>query len=74
MFSLLALLDLSVMGSPVEVRNSTITLPMTRRLTFSNVTDLLRHDEALVAALREYNTHGRRATVPLTTFHWGYTV
>ncbi|KAG2358808.1 aspartic peptidase domain-containing protein [Suillus spraguei] len=49
--SLLALLALSVTGSPVEVRNSFITVPMTRRLTFSNVTDILRHDEARVAAL-----------------------
>ncbi|KAG2361381.1 aspartic peptidase domain-containing protein [Suillus spraguei] len=47
---------------------------MTRRLAFSNVTDLLRHDEALVAALTEYSTHGRRVSVPLTNFHWGYTV
>ncbi|KAG2370366.1 family A1 protease [Suillus spraguei] len=67
------------MGSPIEVRNSPITLPMTRRLTFSNASDLLRHDEALVAALTEYSTHGRRVypgplPVPLESFHWGYTV
>ncbi|KAG2365455.1 aspartic peptidase A1 [Suillus spraguei] len=71
--SLLALLALSVTGSPVEVRNSFITVPMTRRLTFSNVTDILRHDEARVAAFREYSTHGRRADVPLTNANWGYT-
>ncbi|KAG2355053.1 aspartic peptidase domain-containing protein [Suillus spraguei] len=63
-----------VTGSPVEVRNSPITLPMTRRLAFSNVSDLLRHDEALIAALTEYNAHGRRDSVPLKNFHWGYTV
>ncbi|KAG2361605.1 aspartic peptidase domain-containing protein, partial [Suillus spraguei] len=51
-----------------------ITLPMTRRLAFSNVSDLLRHDEALIAALTEYNAHGRRDSVPLKNFHWGYTV
>ncbi|KAG2352026.1 aspartic peptidase domain-containing protein, partial [Suillus spraguei] len=73
--SLLALLALSVTGSPVEVRNSPITLPMTRRPAFSNVTDLLRHDEALIAALTEYSTHGRRAqSVPLTDFYGGYSV
>ncbi|KAG2358899.1 aspartic peptidase domain-containing protein [Suillus spraguei] len=35
---------------------------MTRRLTFSNVTDILRHDEARVAAFREY----RPASILLT--------
>ncbi|KAG2066085.1 aspartic peptidase A1 [Suillus decipiens] len=70
---LLALLAFSVTGSPVEVRNSTITLPMTRRLAFSNVTDLLRHDEARLAAFGEHSTRGRRGadipphpTVPLS--------
>ncbi|KAG2071090.1 hypothetical protein BDR04DRAFT_1117883 [Suillus decipiens] len=57
---LLALLAFSVTGLPVEVRNSPITLPMTRRLAFSNITDLLRHDEARLAAFGEYSTHGRR--------------
>ncbi|KAG2367080.1 family A1 protease [Suillus spraguei] len=47
---------------------------MTRRLTSSNVTDLLRHDKALVAALTEYSTHDRRASVPLINFQSGYTV
>ncbi|KAG2357431.1 aspartic peptidase domain-containing protein [Suillus spraguei] len=60
--SLFALLAFSIMGSPVEVHNSPITLPMTRRLTFSNVTDILRHDEARVAAFREY----RPASILLT--------
>ncbi|KAG2067461.1 acid protease, partial [Suillus decipiens] len=57
---LLALLAFSVTGSPVEVRNSPITLPITRRLAFPNVTDLLRHDEARLATFGEYGTHGRR--------------
>ncbi|KAG2357539.1 aspartic peptidase A1 [Suillus spraguei] len=70
----LALLALPVTGSPVEVRNSPITLPMTSRLAFSNVSDLLRHDEALIAALTQYNAHGRRDSVPLTNFDWGYSV
>ncbi|KAG2070101.1 acid protease [Suillus decipiens] len=33
---------------------------MTRRLAFSNITDLLRHDEARLAAFGEYSTHDRR--------------
>ncbi|KAG2354354.1 aspartic peptidase domain-containing protein [Suillus spraguei] len=73
--SLLVLLAFSITGSPVEVRNSFITLPMTRRSTFSNVTDILRHDEARVAAFMEYSTHGRRADVPLRYYlDMGYTV
>ncbi|KAG2358357.1 hypothetical protein BDR07DRAFT_1489556 [Suillus spraguei] len=56
--SLLALLVSSITGSPVEVRNSLITLPMTMRLTFSN----------------EYSTHGPRADLPLLNFGMGYTV
>ncbi|KAG2362658.1 aspartic peptidase domain-containing protein [Suillus spraguei] len=72
--SLLTLLPLSITVSPVEVRSSHITLPMTRRLKFSNFTELLQHDEARVAAFGDYSMHGRRAHVPLTNFHWGYTV
>ncbi|KAG2365442.1 family A1 protease [Suillus spraguei] len=74
--SLLALLAFSITGSPVEVRNSPITLPMTRRLPFSNVTEILRYDEARVAAFMEYSTHDRRnqEKVPLINIDWGYTV
>ncbi|KAG2358737.1 aspartic peptidase domain-containing protein [Suillus spraguei] len=72
--SLLALLTFSITGSSVEVRNSPITLPMARRLTSSNVTDILRHDKARVAAFREYSTHGRRANIPLTNSNLAYTV
>ncbi|KAG2067437.1 aspartic peptidase A1 [Suillus decipiens] len=57
---LLALLAFLVTGSPVDVRNSPITLPMTRRLAFSNITDLLKRDEARLAAFGEYSRHGRR--------------
>ncbi|KAG2069308.1 acid protease [Suillus decipiens] len=78
---LLALLAFSVTGAPVEVRDSTITLPMTRRLAFSNVTDLLRHDEARLAAFGEYSTRGRRGadafpypTVPLSQVDLGNTM
>ncbi|KAG2064473.1 aspartic peptidase A1 [Suillus decipiens] len=76
---LLALLAFSVTGSPVEVRNSTITLPMTRRLAFSNVTDLLRHDEARLVAFGKYSMRGRRGadtrphpTVPLSQAEFGF--
>ncbi|KAG2356830.1 aspartic peptidase A1 [Suillus spraguei] len=74
--SLLALLAFSITGSPAEVRNSPITLPMTRRLPFSNVTEILRSDEARVAAFMEYSTHGRRnrEKVPLININWAYAV
>ncbi|KAG2069306.1 acid protease [Suillus decipiens] len=78
---LLVLLAFSVTGSPVEVRDSTITLPMTRRLAFSNVTDLSRHDEARLAAFGEYSTRGRRGadahpypTAPLSQVDLGNTM
>ncbi|KAG2363427.1 hypothetical protein BDR07DRAFT_1471318 [Suillus spraguei] len=71
---LLALLALSITGSPVEVRNSFITLPMTRRLKFFNGTvDLLQHDEARVAAFRD-STDGQRVDVPVVSDKYGYTV
>ncbi|KAG2361235.1 hypothetical protein BDR07DRAFT_1461549 [Suillus spraguei] len=68
--SLLALLlasSLSITGSPVGVRNSSIIIPLTRRLNFSDGTiDLVQHDKARVAAFRDYNTHGRRAeSIPM---------
>ncbi|KAG2358165.1 family A1 protease [Suillus spraguei] len=72
--SLLIILTFSITASPVEVRNSPITLPMTRRLTSSNVTDLLRHDEARLAAFSEYSTHDRRAYVPLLNTELNYVV
>ncbi|KAG2068253.1 acid protease [Suillus decipiens] len=82
----LVLLAFSVTGSPVEVRNPPITLPMTGRLAFSNVTALLRPDsEARLAAFGEYSTHGRsdayirRPRIPLSQADlgggfFGYTV
>ncbi|KAG2078836.1 acid protease [Suillus decipiens] len=80
----LVLLAFSVTGSPVEVRNSPI-IRMTGRLAFSNITALLRHDEARLAAFGEYSTHGRseaytrRPKVPLSqadlgSGFFGYTV
>ncbi|KAG2355049.1 family A1 protease [Suillus spraguei] len=56
------LLALLITGSPVEVRNSPIILPHTRRLDLSNGTiDLVQHEKSRVTAFRDYNTHGRRA-------------
>ncbi|KAG2360352.1 hypothetical protein BDR07DRAFT_1408691 [Suillus spraguei] len=37
---------------------------MTRRLKFSNSTNLVQHDEARVAALMDYSPHGQRVDVP----------
>ncbi|KAG2361271.1 aspartic peptidase domain-containing protein [Suillus spraguei] len=65
---LILLLASSITGSPVEVRNPPIIIPLTRRLNFSNGTvDLVQHDRARVAAFRDYNTHGRRAeSIPMS--------
>src|SRR6267154_2885271 len=51
--SMTLLLTLSVAASPVDVRNSTITIPISRRLnTFNETMNILQHDEARVAALK----------------------
>ncbi|KAG2361480.1 aspartic peptidase A1 [Suillus spraguei] len=68
---LLTLLALSITGSPVSVRNSRITLPMTRRLKFSNSTNLVQQDEARVAAFMEYGTHAR---IPIENDGFNYMV
>ncbi|KAG2356775.1 aspartic proteinase [Suillus spraguei] len=74
--SLLTLLALSITitGSPVEVRNGRITLPMTRRLKFSNSSNLVQRDEARVAAFRDYSTHSQRAHIPSANDRLSYTV
>ncbi|KAG2067514.1 aspartic proteinase [Suillus decipiens] len=59
-------LALSTTGSPVEVRNSPITIPIVRRLNFSDGTiNLLQHDKARAAAFINPNTggHARRTIV-----------
>ncbi|KAG2362071.1 aspartic peptidase A1 [Suillus spraguei] len=71
---LLTLLALSVTGSPVEVRNSRITLPITRRLKFSNGTNQVQHNEARVGAFRDNSTHGRRDDIFLANEKWGYII
>ncbi|KAG2354489.1 aspartic peptidase A1 [Suillus spraguei] len=71
------LLALEITGSPVKVHNSPIILPLTKRLNVSNGTfDLVQHDEARVAAFRDYHTHGRRdESIPVLFAGWGkYTV
>ncbi|KAG2365274.1 aspartic peptidase domain-containing protein [Suillus spraguei] len=66
------LLALSITGSPVEVRNSPIILPLTRRLNFSDGTiNLVQHDKARVATFRDYNMHGRRAESICMTYSQG---
>ena len=55
MFSALTtlLLALSIAASPVEARNSPVTLPVARRLNTSNGTmNILQHDQARVGALK----------------------
>ena len=79
--SLLAtlLLALSIVASPV-VPNSTVTLPIARRLNTSNGTiNILQHDRARVAALkRSASPLDRRASVNVLimneVFHYLITV
>ncbi|KAG2368810.1 aspartic peptidase domain-containing protein [Suillus spraguei] len=69
------LLALSITGSPVEVRKSPITLLITRRLNVSNGTvNILQHDKARVAALRDSSKHGRYTdNTPVTNSFEYYT-
>ncbi|KAG2360775.1 aspartic peptidase domain-containing protein, partial [Suillus spraguei] len=61
------LLALSITGSPVEVRNSPVTLPIVGRLNFSNGTlSLLQHDKARVAAFRDPSRHRHTGDTPMT--------
>ncbi|KAG2141894.1 aspartic proteinase [Suillus clintonianus] len=74
------LLALSIAASPVEVRNSPITLPIARKLNVPNGTiNLLQRDKARVAAIkgRSFDTLNRRAasdSVPMTVDDtvWAY--
>ncbi|KAG2120499.1 aspartic peptidase domain-containing protein [Suillus discolor] len=69
------LLALSTTGSPIEVSNSPITLPIARRLSALNGTiNLLEQDRARVAALRlkgQNLKHGSRG-VPIANVATGY--
>ncbi|KAG2355852.1 aspartic proteinase [Suillus spraguei] len=73
---LTVLLALSITGSPVEVHNSPIILPLTRKLNSSNGTmNLVQHDKACVVTFRDYNMHGRRAeSIPMTYSRGRYIV
>ncbi|KAG2368815.1 hypothetical protein BDR07DRAFT_1477728 [Suillus spraguei] len=63
------LLTLSITGSPVEVRNSPITVPIVRRLNFSNSTvNLLQHDQARAAALKDRSRLHHAGYTPVTNY------
>ncbi|KAG2114209.1 aspartic peptidase domain-containing protein [Suillus discolor] len=71
------LLALSITGSPVEVNNSPITLPIARRLSVSNGTiNALEQDKARVAAfrLKDYNLKHGGHGVPVANVGNGYYV
>ncbi|KAG1795694.1 aspartic peptidase domain-containing protein [Suillus plorans] len=63
-------LALSIAGSPVEIDNSPITLPIARRLNVSNgPINLLQHDKARVTALKDnsFSTQGgHTGSTPVT--------
>ncbi|KAG2117960.1 aspartic peptidase domain-containing protein [Suillus discolor] len=63
-------LALSIAGSPVEIDNSPITLPIARRLNVSNgLINLLQRDKARVTALKDnsFSTQGgRTGSTPVT--------
>ncbi|KAG2072515.1 acid protease [Suillus decipiens] len=68
----LLLLALSITGSPVEVRNSPVTLPIVGRLNYANgTTSLLQHDRSRAAALRDSRTHDHAGS-PVTNTGGGY--
>ncbi|KAG2065013.1 aspartic proteinase [Suillus decipiens] len=66
------LLALSIAGSPVEVRNSPVTIPIVGRLNYANGTiSLLQHDRARAAAFKDSRRHGH-ASSPVTNNGIGY--
>ncbi|KAG1802548.1 aspartic peptidase domain-containing protein [Suillus subaureus] len=70
------LLALSIAASPVEIRNSPITLPIARRLNTSGGTiNILQHDQSRAAALKNVgeNTLNRRTgSIAVTNDAVGY--
>ncbi|KAG2366830.1 aspartic peptidase domain-containing protein [Suillus spraguei] len=70
------LLTSSITGSPIEVHNSLITIPLTRRLKFSNGTiNLSQHDNARMAAFRNYNTRRQYIDIiPVSNIYYGYNI
>src|SRR6267154_3244922 len=78
MFSafLLTTLALSIAASPVDVRNSVITLPIIRRLNTSNGTmNILEHDRARAAALKGISASPldrRASSIPIVNAAFNY--
>ncbi|KAG2063517.1 acid protease [Suillus decipiens] len=68
------LLVFSTTGSPVKANNSSISVPLTSRLYFSNGTnDLLEHDRAHVKALGDPSMRSQSSVnVPLTNDYRNY--
>ncbi|KAG2367624.1 aspartic proteinase [Suillus spraguei] len=70
------LLTLSIVASPVEIRNSPITLPIARRLNnFGGTINLLQHDQSRAAALKNVglDTLSRRTgSITVTNNAVGY--
>src|SRR6267154_3259029 len=67
---------LSVAASPVDVRNSVVTLPITRRLNTSNGTiNILEHDRARAAAFKGISASPldrRDASIPIVNVAFNY--
>ncbi|KAG2363722.1 hypothetical protein BDR07DRAFT_1281483 [Suillus spraguei] len=63
------LLASSITGSPIEISNSPITLPIVKRLITPSGTGnlLLQRDKARMAALRHPDTHGHTGSTPVQT-------
>src|SRR6267154_5151784 len=60
------LLALSIAASPVEIHNSPVTLRIVRRLNTSNGTmNILQHDQAHVAALKDRSPSPPGVSVPI---------
>src|SRR6267154_4164978 len=67
------LLALSIAASPVEVRNSPVTLRIARRLNTSNGTmNILQDDQAHVAALKDRSASRPGASIPILNEGHGY--
>ncbi|KAG2071324.1 aspartic peptidase A1 [Suillus decipiens] len=67
---------ISLSGSPVKAANSSISVPITSMLNFSNGTiNLVGHDKARIQALRDPSMRGQRLTnFPLINNYVGYSI
>ena len=64
---------LSIAASPVDVRHSVITLPITRKLNTSNATiNILEHDRARAAALKGISASPLDRRVPIVNVAFNY--